>query len=62
MSKEKNLKFIKDFSKISVASICEELNVNKSNLWAGKASVKNTENVRKTIEKRVSELIEDERI
>ena len=62
MNKEKDLKFIKDFSKISVASVCKELKVNKSNLWAGNASVENTNKVRITIEERIKKLAEDERL
>jgi len=32
-----DLKFIKEFSKITIAGICRDLNINKSNLWRGTA-------------------------
>lgn len=62
MSKEKDLKFIKDFAKISVAGICKELGIKKNNVWAGKASEKTTEKVKVTIEERIKKLAEDERL
>lgn len=33
-----DLDFIKEFSKIKIAPICKKLNIDKSNLWAGKVS------------------------
>lgn len=33
-----DLEFIKQFSKIKIATICKKLNVDKSNLWAGRVS------------------------
>ena len=36
--KEKYLNFILSFSKISISSICKELNINRSNILNGKAS------------------------
>lgn len=56
MSKENDLKYIKGFSKISVASICDELHIDKSNVWTGKASSKNIEAVRNKIEEKLEEL------
>lgn len=56
MSKENDLKYIKEFSKITVAGVCEELHIDKSNLWAGRASQKSTEAVRKTIKHKLDEL------
>ena len=56
MSKEQDLKWIKGFSKINIADICKQLGVDKSNLWSGKASVKNTEKVKQTIEEKLKNL------
>lgn len=56
MDKEQDLKFIKNFSKINIASICDELHVDKSNLWAGRASAKNTEAVKNKIIEKMEEL------
>lgn len=54
--KNADLKFIKDFSKINVASICDELHIDKSNLWAGRASAKNIEAVKNKIQEKLKEL------
>lgn len=56
MDKEKDLKYIKDFSKITVAGICKELKIDKSNLWAGKATAQNVEKVKLEIQKRIKDL------
>lgn len=56
MGKEEDLKYIKGFAKINVASICKELHIDKSNLWRGRSSVKNIEKVKKTIEEKLKEL------
>lgn len=36
--KENYIKLIKDFSKITISSICDELHVSKSNVLNGRAS------------------------
>ena len=56
---DKDLIWIKRFSKLSIKSICEELNVNRANLLNGRASAKNTYKVRKTIEERLKNLDND---
>lgn len=56
VNKEKDLQFIKDFSKIKIAIICKELGVNKSNVWAGNASPEAIKKVREELEKRIEEL------
>lgn len=38
MNKERDLKFIKDFSKITIKGVCDELNANRSNVLNGNAS------------------------
>lgn len=60
VNKEKDLKYIKDFSKINVSSVCKELGVDRQNLLNGRASEKNTELVRQTIQEKLKNL-EDER-
>ena len=56
MDKEKDLKFIKDFAKITVAGVCKDLKIDKSNLWAGKATAQNTEKVKIEIQRRIKDL------
>jgi hypothetical protein len=56
VNKEINLKFIKEFSKITIAAICKELGIDKSNLWRGNASEEAVKKVREEIEKRIHEL------
>lgn len=56
MDKEKDLKYIKDFAKITVAGICNDLKIDKSNLWAGKATAENIEKVKLEIKKRIKDL------
>ncbi len=56
INKEKDLKFIKDFSKIKIATICKDLNINKSNLWRGNASPEATRKVKEEIQKHIKEL------
>ena len=56
VNKERDLKYIKDFSKIKVAAICKDLNVDKSNLWRGNASGEVVKKVKEEIKKRINEL------
>lgn len=58
-NKEKDLQFIKDFSKIRVLDICNDLKINKSNIWNGRASEKNIKLVKDEIIRRVEELKKD---
>lgn len=55
--KEKDLEFIKGFSKINVVSICKKLNVDRSNLLKGTASGEKTKAVKDEIIKQIEELI-----
>ena len=52
----KDLQFIKDFSKINVSQICRDLKVDRGNVLNGKASAETTNKVRKEIEKRLATL------
>lgn len=54
--KEKDLEFIKGFSKINVASICKKLNIDRSNLLKGTASSEKTKAVKDEIIKQIEEL------
>lgn len=56
VNKEIDLKYIKDFGKIKIATICKELGIDKSNLWRGNASEEAVKKVREEIEKRLAEL------
>ena len=56
MEIEEDLKYIKDFSKITVSSICRDLGINRQNLLNGRASTKNTKKVRKKIEEKLKHI------
>lgn len=56
VNKERDLKFIKDFSKIKIAAICKELKVDRSNLWRGNASEEAVKKVKEEIKKKFKEL------
>ena len=58
VNKERDLKYIKDFSKIKVAAICKDLKVDKSNLWRGNASSEVVKRVKEELKKRIDELEE----
>ena len=45
-----DLEYIKKFSKITIKDVCEKANVDKSNVFNGKASKKKINKVRKRIE------------
>lgn len=51
-----DLDFIKDFSKIKIAPICKKLNIDKSNLWAGKVSSEKVKQVKDEIIKELNKL------
>lgn len=53
------LNFIKNFSKLSVKSICKELNIDSSNLYRGNTSQKNIDLVYITIIKKIKILVDD---
>lgn len=57
MSKEDDIKFIKDFIDISIIDICKELKVDKANLYRGNASADKTHQVRVELEKRIKNII-----
>lgn len=56
VNKERDLKFIKDFQKITLASICRDLKLDKASVYKGSVSADNIKRVRKEIEKRINEL------
>jgi hypothetical protein len=56
MNKEIDLKWIKAFSKITVVSVCKDLKIDKSNLWAEKASAENVAKVKEEIKRRLEAL------
>ena len=57
--KEYTLKFIRDFSKITIKDICNDLNVNKDNLYKGKCSDDKTALVANEIIKRYNIILEN---
>lgn len=48
-SENKDLKFIKSFSKIKISEICKKLKIDKCNLWANKTSHENIKLVKEEI-------------
>lgn len=56
MEKEKDLKYIKNFVKISVFQICKELKVTYSNVLNGTTTAEAIKQVKEELEKRVKEL------
>lgn len=56
----KDLKFIKDFSKITIKKACETEQVNSSNLFAGRTKQENYKKVRSRIEKEIENLYKGE--
>lgn len=55
----KDLEFIKEFSKIKISTICKDLKIDKSNLWANKTSPQNIKLVKDEIIRRINELQKD---
>ena len=56
VNKKVDLDFIKGFQKITLATICKDLKVDKPSIYRGTASAENIRKVRKEIEKRLDEL------
>lgn len=54
--KEKNHKFIRNFSKITISGICKKLNVERTNIILGTTSEENLENVKEEIQKEIAKL------
>lgn len=59
MDKKEDLKYIKQFTSISVKNVCSDLKINYSNVMNGIASEKNVHKVRKEIERRLEMLKEN---
>lgn len=57
--KKYTLKFIRDFSKITIKDICNDLNVDKDNLYKGKCSDDKTTLVANEIIKRYNIILEN---
>ena len=54
--KDEYLRFIFSFSKISISSICKELNINRSNILNGKASEETIKKLYDELKKRLTKL------
>lgn len=55
---ENDKKFIKNFMKIKVSKICDDLKINRGNIYSGKASDRNYEELREEIDRRLDKLYE----
>ena len=51
-----DLEFINKFSKIKVASICQKLKINRSNVYNGRTTDENLKRVRREIESEIAKL------
>lgn len=51
-----DLEFINKFSKIKVASICQKLKINRSNVYNGRTTDENLKRVRCEIESEIAKL------
>lgn len=54
--KMEDLEFINKFSKIKVASICQKLKINRSNVYNGRTTNENLKKVRREIESEIAKL------
>lgn len=59
INKQKDLEYIKNFSKINIRDICKELNIDKSNVYRGIASAEKIRQVKEELQKRINELEEN---
>lgn len=55
-TQDRDLEYIKKFSKISVQGICKKENVNRSNLLYGRSTRENSKKVRRGIESEIAKL------
>lgn len=55
--KEKELKFIKEFTNINITDICKELGVQPNNVYAGKAKKETYSNIRYCIYRELFKII-----
>ena len=56
MKENKDLKFIKRLSKVTVSSACKKVGVNPSNLWAGRTTPDKIKKVKKQMIKDMMEV------
>lgn len=56
VNKKRDLDYIKGFQKITVTTICKELNISKPGIYTGTASAENIKRVKEEIKKRLNEL------
>lgn len=55
-NKERDLKYIKNFSKIKLSEICRKLKINKENIYRGTASPDAIKKVKEEIKKCIDQL------
>lgn len=56
MSKEKNLQYLKNFSKISITDVARRIGVDRTNLVLGRTSAEKIEKAKELIESDVAKL------
>ena len=54
--REKNLQFIKNFSKITITKVCDTVGATRQNVISGKASSEKIRNVKEEIESEIAKL------
>ena len=57
--KLKDIKFLKDFNKITVSKACEEERINRSNLYSMKTSSDNIKRIKNNIDNKIKDLYKD---
>ena len=58
MDKDTELQQIKDFSKITIKSICDEIGIDTSTLWSGRLSASKVSLVKQLIIEKVNKIFE----
>lgn len=57
--KLKNIKFLKNFNKITVSKACEEEQIDRSNLYSMKTSSENIQRIKNNIDNKIKDLYKD---
>lgn len=56
INKKRDLEYIKGFQKITLASICRDLKIDKPSVYKGSVSAESLRKIKEEIQKRIKEL------
>lgn len=56
INKKRDLEYIKAFQKITLASICRDLKIDKPSVYKGSVSAENIKKIKEEIQKRIKQL------